>query len=162
MTESRHIYPMDKMLGEYARAALGLGLTAIPVIFADAGAIVRIIFLSMALLFLIYGIRTAIRHRSTIEIDETGIAATGFFGRRIAWQDVKDLKLKYFATRRDRKGGWMQLSLGDGKRNLKVESQITDFEKLVETACRQAGQHGITLDDATRTNLQSIGITLPA
>lgn len=74
------------------------------------------------------------------------------------WEELEEIKLSYFSTRRDGENGWMQLKLkGRGKR-LRVESTITDFWDLVGICALNAKNRGLALDPSTIQNMHALGI----
>jgi len=69
---------------------------------------------SFAAVFGIFGLRTVLRHRTSLEMSDTELRASGALRRRISWAELDRMKLSYYSTRRDRRSGWMQLELSAG------------------------------------------------
>jgi hypothetical protein len=155
---SCHVYPTSAMVGDYLRAAAGLAPAAAifaTVPFSDAGAIVLGGF---AAIFAIFGLRTALRHGTRLEMSGTELRARGVLRRTIAWAELDRMKLAYYSTSRDRKHGWMQLQLGAGGARLGLDSRIAGFDLLVRRAAEAAAARRLELNDATITNLRSLGL----
>jgi hypothetical protein len=70
------------------------------------------------------------------------------------------MKLSYYSTRRDGRGGWMQLKLRAGWSTLRVDSRVQGFPELVIASAKAAEMRGLPLDPATSANLQALGIEL--
>jgi hypothetical protein len=155
---SRHHYPPRALAADFARSAIGLILTAGPLFLGDLIFAVRIILIVLSLVFLIYGLRTFRRRAVTIELCDQGVRATGPFAASIAWQDLKDVRLNYFSTRKDREKGWMQLHLSGNDRQLRLDDSITGFDQIVSSAIAGAVAHGISLGASTLENLDALGI----
>ena len=74
------------------------------------------------------------------------------------WAEVDKINLRYFSTRRDRQNGWMQLRLDGGKTVVRIDSQITDFQQIIEHVCRYVPMSQVSLGETTMVNLKSLGI----
>jgi hypothetical protein len=162
MTMTGHVYPTAAMLGDYARTAAGLVPAAAILATAPIGAVGATMLGGVAAFFALFGIRTALRHGTLIELSETALQARGLVRASISWSELDRLKLAYYSTRRDGRGGWMQLELRSGRSALRVDSRIEGFSRLVEVAARGAERRGLSLDPATAANLQALGVKLPA
>src|SRR5262249_10179678 len=108
---SLHRYSIGELGGDYARGAIGLALTGLPLILLPMHWIVALGFAAAALVFLAFLARTWLRQRSVVEADEQGIVAHGPLGVRMGWTELSGFRLRYFSVRRDRQRGWMQLEL---------------------------------------------------
>jgi hypothetical protein len=158
---TRHVYPNSAMVGDYLRAAAGFVPTAAILAIAPVGAVGGTVLGGLAALFSLFGIRTALRHRSQVEMTATGLSASGPFGGSIHWGELDGLKLAYYSTRRDRRDGWMQLELRAGSSRIRLDSRIDGFAELVERAASAAEARGIELSAATVANLEALGIAAP-
>lgn len=155
---TRHAYPTSAMLGDYLRAAAGLIPAAAMLATASLGTGGLVVVGGFAALFAVFGIRTALRHGTQIENSESVVRASGLLPRSILWSELDRMKLTYYSTRRDGRGGWMQLELRSGGSALRVDSRIEGFSELVEAAARAARMRGLSLSEATSTNLQALGV----
>jgi len=82
-------------------------------------------------------------------------------GTLVEWSRLDRMKLSYFSTKRDRSGGWMQLTVGSaGSRLVRVDSALEGFYDIVERAAQAAETNGLELSVATRANLRSMGISV--
>jgi hypothetical protein len=154
---TRHAYPSSAMIGDYARAAAGLVpsaaiLATMPLASPAAG-----VLAALAALFGVFGLRTALRHGTEIELTETGLVASGPLGGSIAWAELDAIKLAYYSTRRDRSRGWMQLELRAGRSRLRLDSRIEGFGLVVDRAAAAARARGLALSAATASNLEALG-----
>lgn len=154
----RHAYPASAMLGDYLRAAAGLVPTVAILAIASLGAVAAGILGGLAALFSVFGLRTALRHRTFVEVTEAGISASGPLGASIRWTELDRIKLAYYSTRRDRRDGWMQLELRAGRSVIRLDSRIEGFAELVERSARAAATRRLVLNPATAANLEALGI----
>ena len=159
---TRLAYPGSAMLGDYLRAAAVVPLTRTVARIAMVGVSPAAVLAGAAALFLCFGVRTALRHATRVELSEAILHAAGPLARSIAWSELDGIKLAYYSTRRDRGSGWMELELRAGRSALRLDSRIEGFARLVERAARAAIARGLPLDAATAANLRSLGIGAPA
>ncbi len=157
-----HAYPNAAMLGDYLRAAAGLVPAVAILAAAPVGAIAATILAGLAALFLLFGIRTALRHGTRVEITDMGLRASGPLRAVVAWAELDGMRLAYYSTSRDRRDGWMQLTLRSGRSTLRLDSRIDGFAELVARAARAARARGLALNAATAANLEALGIEPPA
>ena len=152
-----HAYPTSAMIGDYARTAAGLVPATAILATVPVGAIAGAVLGGFAALFAAFGIRTALRHGTRLEMNDSELRALGPLGATIAWKDLDRLKLAYYSTRRDGRAGWMQLELGARRARLRLDSRIEGFAEVVERSAAVAASRGLTLSPATMTNLQALG-----
>ncbi|HZS84379.1 MAG TPA: hypothetical protein VFA50_16005 [Stellaceae bacterium] len=157
---SRHAYPLSALAGDYARAAAGLALALPPLVLLPLNRYVFAVFALLAALFLLFAWRTLLRQLGPIEMSEEAIASLGPFATRLEWAGLDEMKLAYYATRRDGRSGWMQLALRAGGRRLRLDSRIEGFAAIVARAVAAARQRGLPLSAATASNVTALGIAL--
>lgn len=151
-------YPMNALLADYGRAALGLAATGGPLLFVPPNPAIVIILGGMAGLFLIFGLRTGLRQLTTVEMSERGVRVTGLRSMSLDWSALKGLRLRYYSTRRDRTQGWMQLKLDGPDGTVGFDSHLDGFDDLVRRAAAAARAAGLVLNEATLDNLGALGI----
>lgn len=157
-----HRYDRGAIMGDFVRGGFGLLLTAGPLVLAPMVTWLAVAFATFAALFAVYLFRTWLRSASVIELEETGIRATGPFGRAIQWDTLDGLDLRYFATRRDKEGGWMQVRLHGGGARIAAESSLDGFETVVARAAAAAERNRLALSEVTRENLRALGVAAGA
>jgi len=155
---SAHRYPASALAADYARAGIGFALITLFIVVADLSSLMMYILLPLALLFLVYGLRTALRQRVLVTLDDNGIAVSGLFGARIPWPELRAVDLRYFSTKRDKSGGWMELRLTGQKGKIRLESTLTGFDAVVREVAVQARRNGLDISPASRTNMAAMGI----
>jgi hypothetical protein len=153
-------YPTSAMLGDYIRAAVGLVPTAAVLATMPVGLTAAIVLGGFSSLFAVFGIRTALRHGTRVEMTETMLSTSGLISASIPWSRLDRLKLAYYSTRRDRREGWMQLELRAGRTKVLVDSRIEGFTEVVKASARAAENRGLALDPATSANLEALGVKL--
>jgi hypothetical protein len=95
-------------------------------------------------------------------VTEAALQSSGLLQASIWWSKLDRMKLSYYSTRRDGRGGWMQLKLGAGWSTLRIDSRVEGFSELVIASAKAAETRGLSLDPATSGNLQALGIELRA
>jgi len=156
--ESRHRYPTRAVLLDYLYAGLGLLFTLGPLGLAASAGPAAWFLGGLALLFAVYGVRTVLRHRIRILVSDDGLNADGLLRRHLPWAGLSRCTLRYYSTRRNRDGGWMQLTLRSNGRSVRVYSQIEGFDRIVRRAAHAAAGRGLSLDNATTENLRALGL----
>jgi hypothetical protein len=151
-------YSWRDLLPDYAGSTIGLALSLGPLAAVNPALPVAWVLGAVAALFLVYFARTVCRQLTHINLDEAGIRAKGPLGAVIRWEDLRSLRLDYYSTRRDREGGWMQLRLRDARRTIRIDSELDGFVELVRAAALEARRRGVDIDEATRANLDQLGL----
>ncbi len=154
-------YQRKPIVGDMIRAVVGVILTGVPLLFVEPSPATLAIFGGLAALFALFGVRTLLRARSVIELGRDGVTVKGMLGGTIAWQKVQTMKLGYYTTRRDRQGGWMQLTLQGGGKRLRFDSTLEGFDRLVRRAVAAATANGAVLSSPTLANLAALDVAVP-
>jgi hypothetical protein len=154
-------YPPRVLWPEYARAAVGAGVISVPLLAAQLGTAVTVILLALLAVFLGYGGRTALRHATDYGVDDRGVFSSGPLSRAIEWNDVVNVKLRYYTTKRDGTSGWWQLDIKGRRSTMRIDSTLDGFGAVAERAVREARNRGIDLSPTTIENLKPLGIELP-
>ncbi len=157
---SVHAYPRSAAVADLVRASAGLALAGLPMLLVDTAPAVTGLLALIIAVFAAYGLLSAGRHLTRIEVDEAGISTRGPVATALEWRNLKRVKLSYYSTRRDHSGGWLQLSLFDGRRRLNVDSRISGFDGVAAGAAGAARANGLGLEPATIANFQALGIPL--
>lgn len=159
-------YPPRALFGDYLRSAAGL-LVGLGVLLAvPPNPVVLAIFGPLALLFAIFGLRTAQRHTLRVAVTAEEIACRGLATRVIPWRELGAMKLRYYGSRRSKwrpqGSGFMQLTLKGGGSGrgpaMTFESSLEGFDWLAARAARAMRAGGHELDPATASNLIELGI----
>jgi len=158
---TRHAYPASAMVGDYLRAAAGLVPVGILFATLPVGAVAAGVLGSFAAIFGAFGLRTALRHGTSVEMTDTELRARGLRRSTIHWDELDHMRLAYYSTRRDRRSGWMQLDLRAGGARVRLDSRIDGFDQVVHRAAAVAAARGLPLNEATWSNLQALGVHVP-
>lgn len=159
---STHRYPWRELAGDYARGGIGVMLTGLPLATVPTGPAGRWIFGSLFTLFLLFLARTGLRQRTRIEIDADGISQSRARLCKLLWRNVDRVGLRYFSTRFDRSGGWMQLTLkGRAPRRtvIRIDSTIDNFPEIARAAAAAARENRLQLSTASLANFAALGLT---
>src|SRR5260370_31548589 len=108
---TRHAYPPSALFGDYLRAAAGFFPTIAVLAIEPVGIVGTTMLGGFAALFAVFGIRTALRHCMFIEVTEAALQSSGLLQASISWSKLDRIKLSYYSTRRDGRGGGIQLQL---------------------------------------------------
>ena len=155
-------YPTRSVVADYLRAGVGLAFTGGPIVLSGTAPGVVLVLGGFALLFATFGLRTAARHMTRIELTDDGVHRLGPRPTTLRWRDLDTLSLRYYSTKRDRRDGWMQLKIAGGGRRLAIDSTLEGFADIVRLAVEAARANAVAADPATRANLGSMGIEFEA
>ncbi len=159
--DARFHYPLSNLWPDYLRSAAGFSLTMLPMPNVIGGnAIVLGIMLSLAGLFGSFGITTLLRHKSRVGVDVQGIWIDGLLRKALRWNDVAEVDLRYFSTRRDKEKGWMQLKIRGQGRTIKIDSNLNDFDGLMRHVVTAITRHDLTVTPIGRENMAHFDKTL--
>lgn len=155
---SVHRYPPNSLVGDYMRAGAGFLVTALPVVWLKPAAPIALMLTLIAIAcgYLLY--RTMDRQRAVVSFDEQGVMYQAFRGHAFAWESLSSMVLSYYALKRDRTDGWMQLTLKAGPRTIKVDSRLDGFVELVRYSSRAARMNSLPLNPITVANLRALRI----
>ena len=152
-------YPATTLVPDYLRVAFGMTITGGPLLALDLARGVAVLLAGLMLLFLWFGVRTALRQFSWIELSAGEIVLGGPVRRRLPWQEVRRLQLAYYAPRRARQDGWLQLTLrGPSGPAIRVDSTLDGFDDVLRRATDAAARNELPLDPATQANLAALGL----
>ena len=155
---SIHRYPGGAMLADYGRALVGMALTLGPVAVFNVIPVMVYILGALGALFLAFGFRTLLRHLTRVAVSSEEIRIEGPAGTAIRWRRLDAMSLKYYTTRRDKKGGWMQLKIKGEGRAVTLDSTLVGFSDIVRRALGAAEDNGVQLESRTLANLPGLGI----
>ena len=153
-------YPLRALWASYLRAGFGLGLMAWWLVMAQPGWFGSVLLGGLAAVFGVYGLRTALRHATRYGFDDHGVYSVGPISRAIKWDELANVKLSYYTTKRDGTSGWWQLDIKGRDTKMRIESTLDGFGALAERAVREARARDIELSPTTIENLRPLGIEL--
>jgi hypothetical protein len=154
-------YPREALWADYIRAAAGALLCGLPLLLLQVNRWVGVVLGAAFLLFVLFLVRTVLRHMTRYVLGPDTLAADGPAGGLVEWARLNRMTLAYYSTKRDRSGGWMQLSVGSvGARMVKIDSSLDGFYDIVARAAQAAEAQALDLSRATRANLRSMGLSV--
>ncbi len=151
-------YPPAVLRADCLRGAAGLALTVPPLALMEVAFWVGVGLGLAGVLFAVFVLRAVVRHVWPVRLDGEGVWTEGPLGVRVRWAELRRLSLRYYATRRDRTDGWMQLTIGGARGRLTVESTLDGFDDVVERAVQAARRNRVPLSDSTVGNLLALGL----
>jgi hypothetical protein len=160
---SAHRYDRKALRGDYWRGGAGLAFSAAALWIGGSNAFTLWLFGLCAAVFALFLIRTGLRNLTIYELTADGLNRSNAAGwrwaeRRFAWDGLERFRLRFFATRRDRSQGWMELSLRGRDGALKLESTLDGFEAVLKSAVAAAEEKGVAMNETTLANLAALGI----
>ena len=161
---SEHGYSFADLRGDYVRSGVGFTATFVPFAFGDVPTVVAVVLSALCVLFATYGFMTYTRQRTRIRMDDEGIVANAWRRTAIPWADLAEMRLSYFATRRERVKmtgtGWMQLRLKGPQGTIRIESACEGFNDIVERAAAASLANRLAFGGPTLANLEALNIPL--
>jgi hypothetical protein len=159
MTELR--YPLSALIWDYVRSLSGLVLFFVILVTIDWQNQLVWLFAGLTILFVVYTMQTVAKNMARFRVSEEGIECGAFRRQRIRWADLSALSLRFYPVSRNRKKGWMSLSLrGKGKpaTKIEIESTLPGFAEIVARAAHAARENKVQVDRVTADNLTAIGV----
>ena len=153
-------YSRKSISGDYIRAIIGLVITGGLLLAATKITIFQYIFATGALLFFGFLLRTFLRQFSSFVVTKQDLKRIGLFKRSLSWDQLNNVTLKYFSTRRDRKAGWYQLTLSDGIVKITIDSELMGFDTVMKICADVVIQKRLTVSETTSENFASSGFSL--
>lgn len=154
-----HRYPPRSLIWDYIRAAGGFLIAVVPLLLGNPGIFFLVLLLALAALFLGYGLRTLSMQLTAYEILPEGLASHGPLRRFHRWDQISQIRLRYYATtrdksRRDLKRGWLELKITSPAGTLRIDSGVEGFDTILESVAEAAERNHIELDETTEENLK--------
>lgn len=157
MGRSIHRYTFRSLLPDYLRGAAGLVVAAGIWALASDSVHIIVIFGGLTVLFLLFTMRTVARQQTRVEMTDDAIASWGLRHVALRWQELDRVRLRYYSTRRNRSGGWMNLQLRGGGGSIAIDSTIDGFEAIAARAARSIVDNRLAADSVTLANLAALG-----
>ena len=153
-------YSPKSISGDYIRAITGLVITGGLLLAATKITVFQYIFAAGALLFLGFLLRTFLRQFSSFVVTKQALKRVGLLKRSLSWDQLNNVTLKYFSTRRDRKAGWYQLTLSDGIVKITIDSELMGFDTVMKICSDAVIKKRLTVSETTSENFASSGFSL--
>lgn len=158
-------YPMNTLYADYLRALAGIVFFGVWFFFAAESPVWATIIGLLLLIFISYAVRTYIYQSTIVRMLPEAVEFDGPFGRRVRWEDINRVDLRYYSTRRERSGkrrddGWMQMKICDSGGCMKVESTLTRFSDLATQVAAAAFRNNAVMSETTVENFTTMGITV--
>lgn len=101
------------------------------------------------------------RQFSVLVLDDDALRLGGPGPKSVRWDELDEVKLRFYSTWRDRTSGWMQLIVRGGGSAIRVDSALRGFEDLSEAVFAEAAKRDLRFDSMTRQNAGALGLRLP-
>lgn len=146
-------YPRRMLLFDGLRAGVGILITLGPLLFLTVSRSLAMALGVVGLIFLWFGFRVLAQCMVSIVPSADGLSIRGLRQRFLGWEDLKGLKLAYYAPIRRRNAGWYQLTLMGKEGAIKLDSTMDGFDDLLRSALAAATHANLVYDPSTRENL---------
>jgi len=153
-------YETKTLIADYLRSGVGALLCLAPLLVVESGSVMVYILGALGAVFLAFGGRTWLRHRSGVALTAQGLQIHGPWPRSLAWRDLAVMKLAYFSTGRTKAKGWMELKLRGGGASMSFDSSLDGFDAVVAAALHAARANDLALSEVTRANLDALGFAM--
>ena len=151
-------YPLANLWPDYVRAIIGVGLLIVPFFYSfGAHWLITLILAGLLTLFGSFGVTTAIRQFSVVLADEHGLRQQGPRPVALPWNEISEVDLRYFSTRRDKEAGWYQLRVTGRGGRLKADSNLQEFNGLLRFLATAVTRHDLPLSPIARENFMASG-----
>ena len=151
-------YPLKNLVGDYLRAAVGVGLLITPFFYSfGAHWMITLILGGLLALFASFGVTTAVRQYSQVVGDEHGLRQIGPRPVALPWNEISNVDLRYFSTRREKGNGWLQLKVKGKGGQIKADSNLDDFDGLLSFVATAVTRHELPLSSISQENFQAAG-----
>lgn len=159
MTELR--YPLSALFWDYARGLAGTVICLVILVTNEWQNQLVWLFAGLTVLFAAYTMLTIAKNLTRFRVTEEGIECGGFRRQAIRWADLGELSLRYYPTSRNRKKGWMSLTLKGGAERpakIQIDSGLPGFAEIVTRAAHAARENRLPVDRVTADNLTALGV----
>jgi hypothetical protein len=167
MTELR--YPLSALVWDYARGIAGTVIGLVILVTNEWHNQLVWLFVGLTILFATYTIMTLAKSLARFRVSEEGIECGAFRKRTIRWGELSELVLRFYPTSRNRKKGWMTLTLKaspaaaaargrTGTTKLEIDSTLPGFSEIASRAAHAAKENKLTVDRVTAENLAALGV----
>jgi len=168
MTELR--YPFSALAWDYARGIAGILVGLVILVTNEWHNQLVWLFVGLTALFVIYTMMTLAKNLARFRVSEEGIECGAFRKRTIRWGELSELVLRFYPTSRNRKKGWMTLTLKAapltsaaertraGATKIEIDSTLPGFSEIASRAAYAAKENKLTVDRVTADNLAALGV----
>jgi len=150
-------YPAATVAADVCAGTAGMALCALPLSAAAPPGWLVLVLATCLALFAVFTLESCARLRRRYRVDADGLLVEPG-ATALRWDDLEALELRYYSTRRDGRGGWLQLRLRAAGQGLRLDSRLEDFDRVLERALGAAARRELALPAATRANLRALGV----
>jgi hypothetical protein len=152
-------WPPSAITADYIRSGIAFALSALFLLLVPLGSFVSYALIALVGVFGAYLGQVFLRARTQLTLLPEGLAASGFFGTKvIRWDALDQFALRYYALRRDKEGGWMDLKLGAGGIVVTLDDRLDGFRLILERAWKAARDRDLGISSSTYANLTAAGL----
>ena len=161
--ETTRRYPVASLVPDGLRALAGLAFTGVPLANLPVMSWFGMVLSAGVVLFGVFGVMTLLRAYTVVRVDDEGIEVQPGRRGRVRWSELRSVKLRYFAVRRERersrgqgaRRGWMQLVLKGKGGAVRIDSRLDGFDDVLRRSAAAAAS--LALDPVTRANFEAGG-----
>ena len=159
----KYRYATTSLLWDYLRGGLGLAVSLLPLVFLDGILLpIAVVLGVIAGLFTLFIARTALRHKTEIELSQDAISVISPLGRKeIAWLGLKAVTLSYFSTSRSGTGkGVVTLKLSDEDTTIRIDSGLNGFDSVIQGVAQVCSKVAVAVSPTTVHNFEALGVPI--
>ena len=152
-------YPSRALAGDYIRSLVGVSVCLGILVAQPAGLVVLVLAGGSGALFAYFTFRTVQRHMTKVAVTDSEICNAGFASRVMSWGSLERLKLRWYGTKRQDRGGggFMQLTLKGGGLAFTYDTGMQGFNYIAWRAAKAARDNGVSVDPTSAGNLLALG-----
>ncbi len=153
-------YPGQALAGDYIRSLVGVAVCLGILLAQPANLVVLVLACGIGALFAYFAFRTVQRHMTKVAVTDAEICNAGLASRVMPWGSLEHLKLRWYGTRRQDRGGggFMQLTLSGGGMAFTYDSGMPGFNYIAWRAAKAARDNDVSVDPDSAGNLLALGL----
>ena len=110
---------------------------------------------ALTAMFALFLVQTWRRQHVRVLLWPSGLALVDRAQRRLTWDQLERLRLRWFGSRRQGKG-WLELELAGNGQRLVLSSALEGFDRVVAAAVAAARANDVALEPATSANIEAL------
>ncbi len=154
---SEYKYAFSSSRANILRGTLAASVCFFFLVASEPLPIVSYSLVVMGVIFAGYALWCFRRRNVRVAITEGGVEVGDKVRVGILWNDIEDVRLDFYTTRRDRDSGWMTLKLRDKNgKSVRVGSDLDGFQNLVGHVAKVVEDTGLEMNVSTRANIDAV------
>ncbi len=154
-------YKFSSNFQDFLLTVVWLSFFLFLIVHLNLSEVLSYIIISFSLFLFLFFIFIIKRNFSSVIFMENGIKQKDFIKNVfITWNEITEIKLNYYSTRRDNEKGWMVLSLNAKQKKIVIHSSISGFDVILEKIGGKSYSNNYLFNYYTENNFKAMGINL--